>query len=83
MKAVLVGIALLAFAGTTYAGGPSLKNLNVSQPERCAQWQSHLFNDLHPLPWDRWQGRRAAEVYSPGRRSHVPGGSREVGCEVV
>ena len=37
MKAVLVGIALLAFAGTTmvgYAGGPSLKDLNVSQPER-------------------------------------------------
>jgi mono/diheme cytochrome c family protein len=37
MKAVLVGIALLAFAGITmlgYAGGPSLKELNVSKPER-------------------------------------------------
>ena len=29
MRVVLVGIALLAFAG-----GPSLKDLNVSQPER-------------------------------------------------
>lgn len=37
MKAVLVGAVLLAFAGITglgYAGGPSLKDLNVSQPER-------------------------------------------------
>lgn len=37
MKAVLVGIAFLAFAGITmlaYAGGPSLMDLNVSQPER-------------------------------------------------
>lgn len=37
MKVVLVGITLLAFAGVTglgYAGGPSLKDLNVSQPER-------------------------------------------------
>lgn len=37
MKVVLAGIALLAFAGITglgYAGGPSLKDLNVSQPER-------------------------------------------------
>lgn len=37
MKVVLVGIALLAFAGITLlaiAGGPSLKDLNVSQPER-------------------------------------------------
>ena len=37
MKAVLVGVALLAFAGITglgYAGGPSLKDLNMSQPER-------------------------------------------------
>jgi mono/diheme cytochrome c family protein len=37
MKAVIVGIAVLMFAGITglgYAGGPSLKDLNVSQPER-------------------------------------------------
>ena len=37
MKAVLVGIALLACVGITvlgYAGGPSLKDMNVSQPER-------------------------------------------------
>ena len=37
MKVALVGIALLAFAGIAvlgYAGGPSLKDLNVSQPER-------------------------------------------------
>ena len=37
MKAVIVGIAVLVFAGITglgYAGGPSLKELNVSQPER-------------------------------------------------
>jgi mono/diheme cytochrome c family protein len=37
MKAVLVGVALLAVVGITglgYAGGPSLKDLNVSQPER-------------------------------------------------
>ena len=37
MKAVLIGAVLLAFAGITglgYAGGPSLKDLNVSQPER-------------------------------------------------
>ena len=37
MKVVCVGIAVLAFAGTVvsgYAGGPSLKDLNVSQPER-------------------------------------------------
>ena len=37
MKIVLVGVALLVFAGITglgYAGGPSLKDLNVSQPER-------------------------------------------------
>jgi mono/diheme cytochrome c family protein len=37
MKAVLIGLALLVFAGITglgYAGGPSLKDLNVSQPER-------------------------------------------------
>ena len=37
MKAVLFGIALLAFTGVTvlgYAGGPSLKELSVSQPER-------------------------------------------------
>ena len=37
MKIVLVGVALLAFAGITglgNAGGPSLKDLNVSQPER-------------------------------------------------
>ncbi|NOS81606.1 MAG: hypothetical protein E8D46_08215 [Nitrospira sp.] len=36
MKAVIVGGAVL-FAGITglgYAGGPSLKDLNVSQPER-------------------------------------------------
>ena len=37
MKIVLVGAVVLAFAGITglgYAGGPSLKDLNVSQPER-------------------------------------------------
>ena len=37
MRVVLVGIAVLAFAGITvlgYSGGPSLKDLNVSQPER-------------------------------------------------
>ena len=37
MKAVTVGVAVLVFAGITglgYAGGPSLKDLNVSQPER-------------------------------------------------
>jgi mono/diheme cytochrome c family protein len=37
MKAVYVGIVLLVFVGVTvsgYAGGPSLKELNVSQPER-------------------------------------------------
>jgi len=37
MKAVIVGVAVLAFVGITavaYAGGPSLKELNVSQPER-------------------------------------------------
>lgn len=37
MKVVLVVIALLAFAGITglgYTGGPSLKDLSVSQPER-------------------------------------------------
>ena len=37
MKIVLVGVALLVFAGITglgYAGGPSLRDLNVSQPER-------------------------------------------------
>ncbi len=37
MKAVIVGVAVLAFAwitGVGYAGGPSLKELNVSQPER-------------------------------------------------
>ena len=37
MKAVNVGVAVLVFAGITglgYAGGPSLKDLNVSQPER-------------------------------------------------
>ena len=37
MKAVIVGVALLAIVGIMrlgYAGGPSLKELNVSQPER-------------------------------------------------
>ena len=37
MKAVVIGVVLLVFAGITlsgYAGGPSLKDLNVSQPER-------------------------------------------------
>lgn len=37
MKAVIVGVAVLVFAGIAglgYAGGPSLKDLNVSQPER-------------------------------------------------
>jgi mono/diheme cytochrome c family protein len=37
MKAVMVGVAVLVFAGSTglgYAGGPNLKDLNVSQPER-------------------------------------------------
>jgi mono/diheme cytochrome c family protein len=37
MKAVIIGVAVLVFAGITglgYAGGPSLKDLNVSQPER-------------------------------------------------
>ena len=37
MKAVMVGVAVLVFAGITglgYAGGPNLKDLNVSQPER-------------------------------------------------
>ena len=37
MKAVIVGGAVLVFAGITglgYAGGPSMKDLNVSQPER-------------------------------------------------
>ena len=37
MKTVIVGVAMLVFAGITglgYAGGPSLKDLNVSQPER-------------------------------------------------
>ena len=35
MKAVIVGVAVLAFAwitGVGYAGGPSQKELNVSQP---------------------------------------------------
>ena len=39
MKVALVGIALLAFAGIAvlgYAGGPSMKDLNQSQPERDA-----------------------------------------------
>jgi len=37
MKAVIVGVAVLAIVwitGVGYAGGPSLKELNVSQPER-------------------------------------------------
>jgi len=37
MKAVIVGVAVLAIVwitGVGYAGGPSLKDLNVSQPER-------------------------------------------------
>lgn len=37
MKAVIIGVAVLVFAGITglgNAGGPSLKDLNVSQPER-------------------------------------------------
>ena len=37
MKTVIVGVAMLVFAGITglgYASGPSLKDLNVSQPER-------------------------------------------------
>ena len=37
MKVVCVGIAVLALAGIAvlgYAGGPSLKDMNVSQPER-------------------------------------------------
>jgi len=37
MKAVVIGVVLLVFAGITLlgdAGGPSLKDLNVSQPER-------------------------------------------------
>jgi mono/diheme cytochrome c family protein len=37
MKALIVGVAVLVCAGITglgYAGGPSLKDLNVSQPER-------------------------------------------------
>ena len=52
MRVVLVGIAVLAFAG-----GASLKELNVSQPERdVAQWPSHLFNDLYPLSWSRREG---------------------------
>ena len=37
MKTVIVGVAVLVFAGITalgYAGGPSLKDLNVSPPER-------------------------------------------------
>ncbi|MEP6936133.1 MAG: cytochrome c [Nitrospirota bacterium] len=37
MKVLFAGIAALAFAGVAvlgYAGGPSLKDLNVSQPER-------------------------------------------------
>jgi mono/diheme cytochrome c family protein len=37
MKAVIVGVAVLVFAGITglgCAGGPSLKDLNASQPER-------------------------------------------------
>ena len=37
MKAVIVGVAVLVFAGIMglgYAGGPSLKDLDVSQPER-------------------------------------------------
>jgi mono/diheme cytochrome c family protein len=37
MNAVIIGVAVLVCAGITglgYAGGPSLKDLNVSQPER-------------------------------------------------
>ena len=37
MKAAYIGIVLLVFTGITvsgYAGGPSLKELNVSQQER-------------------------------------------------
>ena len=37
MKTVIVGVAVLVFAGITglgNAGGPSQKDLNVSQPER-------------------------------------------------
>jgi mono/diheme cytochrome c family protein len=37
MKALIVGVSVLVFAGITglgNAGGPSLKDLNVSQPER-------------------------------------------------
>ena len=37
MKAVIVGVSVLVFAGITglgNAGGPSLKDLNVPQPER-------------------------------------------------
>ena len=37
MKTVIVGVAVLVFAGITglgNAGGPSLKDLNVSHPER-------------------------------------------------
>ena len=73
------GIALLAFAG-----GASVKELNVSQPERdVLSGQSHLFDDLHPLSWGRGEGRWADEVYSSGRRPYLPGGSRKAGCEIV
>ena len=37
MKGIFVGVAVLAFLGITllgYAGGPNLKDLNVSHPER-------------------------------------------------
>jgi mono/diheme cytochrome c family protein len=37
MRVLIAGVAVLVFAGITglgYAGGPSLKDLNMSQPER-------------------------------------------------
>ena len=79
MKIVLVGAAVLAFAG-----GASLKDLNVSQPERDVLSGRVIYSTIcircHGV---EGEGRWADEVHSSGRRPHVSGGSRKVRCEVI
>ena len=76
MRVVLVGVALLAFAG-----GAS-KDLNVAQSERDVVSGRVIYSTICIRCHGTDGKEQADEVYSSGRRPHVSGGSK-AGCEAV
>ena len=78
MKVILVGIAVMVFAG-----GASLKELNAAPLEIDLERGQAIYSSVCAICHGADGKGGADKVHSSGRRPHVPGDPREAGCEFV